>query len=198
MILRIKLLLATLLYGPLLYLYRKSENRVEIDEDVDLWCRELSIPKHNNRNLVLLLLLRPQFRNLFFYRIKSTSSILKALCKPDATLAIATDCDHITGGGIYFEHATGTHIAARSIGRGCIFRHLTTLGVKSKNRHNERPTVGNYVDFGVNVTCIGDITIGDNAIIAAGSVVVKDVPPNAIVAGNPAKVIKYRTDSTIN
>lgn len=40
--------------------------------------------------------------------------------------------------------------------------------------------------------------IGDNAIIAAGSVVVKNVPPNAIVAGNPAKVIKYRTDSTIN
>lgn len=45
--------------------------------------------------------------------------------------------------------------------------------------------------FGVNVTCIGDIHIGDNAVIAAGSVVVKDVPENAIVAGNPAKIIKY-------
>ena len=44
----------------------------------------------------------------------------------------------------------------------------------------------------MNVTCIGNITIGDNAVIAAGSVVVKDVPANAIVAGNPAKVIKYR------
>lgn len=198
MILKIKLLLATLLYSPLLYLYRKSENRGEIDEDVDLWCRELHIPKHNNRNLVLLLLLRPQFRNLFFYRIKSHSSILKRICKPDATLTIASDCEHIIGGGIYFEHATGTHIAAKSIGKGCIFRHLTTLGVKSKNRHNERPAVGNNVDFGVNVTCIGDITIGDNAIIAAGSVVVKNVPPNAIVAGNPAKVIKYRTEDTVN
>ena len=38
----------------------------------------------------------------------------------------------------------------------------------------------------------GNVTIGDGAIIAAGSVVVKDVPRCAIVGGNPAKVIKYR------
>lgn len=40
--------------------------------------------------------------------------------------------------------------------------------------------------------------IGDNAIIGAGSVVVKDVPANAIVAGNPARVIRFRDDNTIN
>lgn len=50
----------------------------------------------------------------------------------------------------------------------------------------------------MNVTCIGNVHVGDNAIIAAGSVVVKDVPANAIVAGNPAKVIKYRDETTIN
>lgn len=46
--------------------------------------------------------------------------------------------------------------------------------------------------FGNRVTITGNITIGEGAIIAAGSVVVKDVPPYAIVGGNPAKVIKYR------
>lgn len=40
------------------------------------------------------------------------------------------------------------------------------------------------------MTIIGDITIGDNVIVGAGSVVTKDVPSNCIVAGNPAKVIK--------
>lgn len=84
------------------------------------------------------------------------------------------------------------------MGVGCTFRQLTTLGVKSANRHGEKPIIGNYVDFGVNVICIGNITIGDNAIIAAGAVVVKDVPANAIVAGNPAKIIKYRDSNTIN
>ena len=42
------------------------------------------------------------------------------------------------------------------------------------------------------MTVCGNINIGDGAIIAAGSVVVKDVPRCAIVGGNPAKVIKYR------
>ena len=53
-------------------------------------------------------------------------------------------------------------------------------------------TIGDCVWFGNRVTVIGDVNIGEGAIIAAGSVVTKDVPPMAIVGGNPAKVIKYR------
>lgn len=52
--------------------------------------------------------------------------------------------------------------------------------------------IGRCVWFGNRVTVVGGVTIGDGAIIAAGSVVVKDVPRCAIVGGNPAKVIKYR------
>ncbi len=53
-------------------------------------------------------------------------------------------------------------------------------------------TIGDYVWFGNRVTVVGGVSIGEGAIIAAGSVVCKDVPPFAIVGGNPAKVIKYR------
>ena len=42
----------------------------------------------------------------------------------------------------------------------------------------------------MNVTILAGVTIGENAIIGAGSVVTKDVPPNLIVAGNPAKILK--------
>lgn len=52
--------------------------------------------------------------------------------------------------------------------------------------------IGDFVWLGNRVTIVGNVTIGDGAIIAAGSVVVKDVPPCAIVGGNPAKLIKYR------
>lgn len=52
--------------------------------------------------------------------------------------------------------------------------------------------IGNCVWFGNRVTVVGNVIIGDGAIIAAGSVVVKDVPRCAIVGGNPAKLIKYR------
>lgn len=53
-------------------------------------------------------------------------------------------------------------------------------------------SVGDFVWFGHRVMVVGNVTIGEGAIIAAGAVVTKDVPPLAIVGGNPAKVIKYR------
>lgn len=51
--------------------------------------------------------------------------------------------------------------------------------------------VGNHVSIGTSATILCGITIGDNAVIGAGSVVTKDVPAKAVVAGNPAKIIKY-------
>ena len=50
--------------------------------------------------------------------------------------------------------------------------------------------IGNHVWIGTRATILKGVTIGDNAIIAAGSVVTKDVPSNTVVAGVPAKVIK--------
>lgn len=52
--------------------------------------------------------------------------------------------------------------------------------------------IGDCVWFGSRVTVIGGVCIGEGAIIAAGSLVCKDIPPLAIVGGNPAKIIKYR------
>ena len=58
--------------------------------------------------------------------------------------------------------------------------------------------VGNDVWIGSNVVILGGVTIGHGAIVAAGSVVNKDVPPYSIVAGVPAKIIRYRfTESQI-
>ncbi|MDE7192107.1 MAG: sugar O-acetyltransferase, partial [Clostridia bacterium] len=50
--------------------------------------------------------------------------------------------------------------------------------------------IGNNVWIGAHATILSGVTIGDNAIIAAGAVVTKDVPQNTVVAGVPAKIIK--------
>ena len=58
--------------------------------------------------------------------------------------------------------------------------------------HLKTITIGDNVWLGNRVTLIGDLNIGEGAIVAAGSVVTKDVPAFAIVGGNPSKIIKYR------
>jgi hypothetical protein len=69
-----------------------------------------------------------------------------------------------------------------------------------KNDHRStygRCTIGNDVWIGGHATIRAGLEVGNGAVIAAGAYVVKDVPPYAIVGGNPAKVIKYRFDEEI-
>lgn len=56
----------------------------------------------------------------------------------------------------------------------------------------ERTVIKKGASIGSGATILSNITIGENSIIGAGSVVTKDVPPNGIVAGNPARVLRYR------
>ena len=58
-------------------------------------------------------------------------------------------------------------------------------------------TIGNDVWTGHNVNVMAGINVGDGAVIAAGSVVTRDVPPYAIVAGTPAKILRYRFSEAI-
>lgn len=55
----------------------------------------------------------------------------------------------------------------------------------------ERTVIKQGASVGSGSTILSNITIGENAIVGAGSVVTKDVPPNSIVAGNPAKLLRY-------
>ncbi|MFV0590289.1 MAG: serine O-acetyltransferase [Draconibacterium sp.] len=86
-------------------------------------------------------------------------------------------------------HGQGLVINSKTvIGENVTVRQNTTIGnAKSGGRC---PVIEDNVNIGANVVIIGDIRIGRNSIIGAGSVVIKDVPPFSIVAGNPAKFIK--------
>lgn len=97
----------------------------------------------------------------------------------------------IGGGGIvsignYFHSGSGCQIITENHNyEGNMLPYDDTFIVKSV-------TIGDCVWFGDKVLVVGNVNIGEGAIIAAGSVVCKDVPPLAIVGGNPATIIKYR------
>lgn len=78
------------------------------------------------------------------------------------------------------------------------FEMLQRRDVPQTNRYghvNHRQIIiGNDVWIGCDVTILGGVRIGNGAVIGAGAVVAKDVPPYAVVVGNPARVIKYRFD----
>jgi len=62
----------------------------------------------------------------------------------------------------------------------------------------ERPVkIGNHVWIGIKATILKGVTIGNNSIVGAGSVVTKDVEPNTVVAGNPARKIRNTTGYTV-
>ena len=90
------------------------------------------------------------------------------------------------GEGLNIEHWGGIVVAGKAkIGKNLHIRQNTTIG-QSKGQY---PTIGDNVYIGSEVTIIGGISIGNNCVIGAGSLVNKSFPDNSIIAGVPAQII---------
>jgi serine acetyltransferase len=76
------------------------------------------------------------------------------------------------------------------IGSHVVLRHGVTIGMNSTFGAHRAPVIGNYVDIGAAAMILGNVTIGDRAVIGASAVVVKDVPEGAVVVGNPARIVR--------
>lgn len=96
------------------------------------------------------------------------------------------------GEGILLDHATGVVIGETAvIGNRVSLMQGVTLGGTGKENGDRHPKVGQGALIGASVRILGNIKIGEGAMLAAGSLVLKDVPPHSMVAGIPAKVIGF-------
>lgn len=96
------------------------------------------------------------------------------------------------GEGLYIGHYGGIILPRHGrIGHNCSFAQNSTIGVAGTGDNRGAPTIGNRVFVGAHSVVVGKITIGEDAMICAGSVVTRSVPPRAVVLGNPARVISY-------
>lgn len=100
--------------------------------------------------------------------------------------------------GKFCSISWGVSISGGGHNYNCItphpFVHLPSFGIVATKTDLEikRISIGNDVWIGMNSCILQGTTIGDGAVIGAGSVVTKNVPPYAVVVGNPAKILKYR------
>ena len=94
------------------------------------------------------------------------------------------------GIGVMLDHATGITIGETAVvGDACSLLHGVTLGGTGKEVGDRHPKIGRGVLLSVGAKVLGNITVGDEAKVAAGSVVLKDVPAYCTVAGVPAKTV---------
>ncbi|MDD3347303.1 serine O-acetyltransferase EpsC [Oscillibacter sp.] len=100
---------------------------------------------------------------------------------PGATIGHRLVIDH--GMGIIIGETT-------EIGDDCLLYQGVTLGGTGKDKGKRHPTLGNNVLIGSGAKILGPFTVGDNARIAAGAVVLREVPPNATAVGVPARVVR--------
>lgn len=102
------------------------------------------------------------------------------------------------GKGVFIDHGMGVVIGETcEIGDNVLIYQGATLGGTGKDTGKRHPTIGNNVMIGSGVKILGPFKVGDNSKIGAGSVVLKEVPPNCTVVGIPARSVS-RNDFEYN
>lgn len=95
------------------------------------------------------------------------------------------------GKGLLIDHGSGVVIGETAeIGDFCTIYQGVTLGGTGKDSGKRHPTIGNHVMIGSGARILGPFTVGDHAKIAAGAVVLEEVPPYATAVGVPARVVR--------
>ncbi len=103
----------------------------------------------------------------------------------------------LLGPRLFIDHAAGVVIGETAIvGSDVTLYQGVTLGGTGKGHGKRHPTVCDGVFIGNNANVLGDITVGENSRVGAGSVVLADVPPNSTVVGVPAHII-YRNGQRV-
>lgn len=95
------------------------------------------------------------------------------------------------GKRLVIDHGMGIVIGETAeIGDDCLLYQGVTLGGTGKDQGKRHPTLGNNVLVGSGAKVLGPFRVGDNARIAAGAVVLEEVPPNATAVGVPAQIVR--------
>ena len=162
-----------------------SNNKAIIFEEIQHWKKCTRRTEKARFDIFSSLMLElKEYRTLLQYRLGGYSKLfLKMLFPGMDTLYINTP---EIGPRLFIQHGFATNISAKRIGSDCWINQQVTIGYTFDS---EPPVIGNGVRISAGAKVLGQIEIGDNAIIGANAAVVKSVEENMIVGGVPAKII---------
>ncbi|HPR79137.1 MAG TPA: serine O-acetyltransferase [Candidatus Limiplasma sp.] len=101
------------------------------------------------------------------------------------------------GRRVFIDHGDGVVIGETTvIGDDVTIYQGVTLGGTGKDVGKRHPTIGSGVTIGAGAKVLGPITIGDHSKVGAGAIVLKDVPPECTVVGNPGRIVKKKQPET--
>jgi serine O-acetyltransferase len=175
------------------WLFAKRNHKIY--QDIDRVLAGQDYPSLNNYFLKFCLCMNFEhnFTANFYLRIgkiRAFRRILFWFYKPDATVQIHMPEENV-GEGLMLGHGFSIMCVANKIGRNCSIFQQVTIGYS----HSGCPSIGDNVWIFAGAKLLGGVSIGNNVVIGANAVVNKDVPDNAIVAGVPAKIIRYRKEN---
>ena len=137
--------------------------------------------------------------SLFVYRVESAlPAALRRLFIPvrllvEMATGISLPCTASIGAPIHIPHAGNIVVHARAVvGRHCCRSQGVTIGISGRGEHRGVPKIGDRVFIGVNAVVVGRVTVGDDAVIGANSLVNRDVPAHTTVLGVPAVVVSQK------
>ena len=120
--------------------------------------------------------------------VKAGCVMLQKIMEVVTGISIPAECQ--IGAGLHIGHFGGIFIHAESrVGQNCNLSQGVTIGVGGRGELWGTPVLGDRVHVGVNAVVLGKITIGADAVIGPGAVVMNSVPPCGVAMGNPARVV---------
>jgi serine O-acetyltransferase len=178
---------------PAIIGFRLTDRQDLVIADVERWAEVENLPFEMPGTMVRLVAAKNEFRTLMHHRLyhgntagKVFAQIYFSILKRKPNLFLALDD---IGPGLYIQHGYATGIDARQIGKNVWINQMVTIGHGvNKDGSLGLPTIEDGVSIFTGATILGDITVGRNSVIGAGAVVVKDVPPEHLAVGVPAKV----------